>query len=235
MAVAGTTDLAGRERPVREDLDGFRELLLTRRSVRLYAPRPVSRAVLAELLELAASAPSNFNRQPWQFLVADTPAACGEIVDQLFARLDEVAAADAEGELYAFLDHTRRWAEPLRTAPVIVLAFYKPHPERFDQRVAAHLGTGDVALWSPNLMSLSMAIQNLLLAAHQRGLGACMHSGPVPFLRLSLNLRYRLPPNLHLAGLVSLGHPAERPEPPPHRPLERAVRFLDDDAAPGAR
>jgi nitroreductase len=72
-----------------------------------------------------------------------------------------------------------------------------------------------------------MAIQNLLLAAHDRGVGACMQSGPVPFLRGSVNELLGLPPWLELAGVVSLGYPAESPAPKPRKPVERVTRFLE--------
>lgn len=205
---------------------------MSRRSVRLYDGRPVPRELTLELVELATHAPSNFNRQPWHFVVADTPAWCRRLTRILFQALDEAARADEDGELFNFLDHTRTWADPLLNAPVLVLAFYKPHPERFEQMLATRLGTGDTSLWSPNLMSLSMAVQNLLLAVHARGLSACMHSGPVPLLRGQVNRLLSLPPNLQMAGLISMGWPAEAPEPPGRRPLERMIRFLDGEPPP---
>jgi nitroreductase len=45
------------------------EALLTRRSIRKYAPNPVSDTVVKQLLQAAMSAPSAGNEQPWQFIV----------------------------------------------------------------------------------------------------------------------------------------------------------------------
>src|SRR5262249_51076172 len=55
----------------------FTEVVRRRRMVRAYDPsRPVPRAVIDDLLELATHAPSAGFSQGWQFLVLDTPAGC---------------------------------------------------------------------------------------------------------------------------------------------------------------
>ena len=43
----------------------FEELVQTRRSVRGFKQRPVPRAVIEEILEVAKRAPSSMNTQPW--------------------------------------------------------------------------------------------------------------------------------------------------------------------------
>jgi nitroreductase len=138
-----------------------------------------------------------------------------------------VEKSDQAGDLFHLLDHVRTWLHPLHTSAALVLAFYKPSPERLDEQLSSVLDSGDVTHYNPNLLSLGMAIQNLLLAAHACGLSACMHSGPLPFLRGTLNRLLHLPPNLQLAGLVSLGFPAETPRVPPHRELDRVLSFLE--------
>src|SRR5262249_60254033 len=95
--------------------------------------------------------------------------------------------AATRGELFPVLNHVKPWLYPLETSPVLVLAFYKPSPEHLDEQLSTILEGGGVAHYNPNLLSLGMAIQNFLLAAHAHGLSACMHSGPLPFLRGHIN------------------------------------------------
>jgi len=45
------------------------QTILSRRSIRLYTPEPVSEALVDDLLRAAMSAPSAGNQQPWQFVV----------------------------------------------------------------------------------------------------------------------------------------------------------------------
>jgi nitroreductase len=196
-----------------------------RRSVRRYTERAVPRAQLLSLLDAAIQAPSNFNRQPWQFVVLDER----DWIDALYQLLERgvaaVEARDTTGRLYNLLDHVRAWLYPITSSAAIILSFYKPSPERVDEEISSVLESGAIDRYNPNLIALGMAIENLLLAAHAQGLGACMHSGPLPFLRGALNRLLGLPERLELAGLITLGWPGEAPERPRRRPLEKTVQF----------
>jgi nitroreductase len=55
------------------------EGLLTRRSVRSFAPRPVSRAQVLEILRAGSWAPSGLNNQPWRFAIVFDPAVRGRL------------------------------------------------------------------------------------------------------------------------------------------------------------
>ncbi len=205
------------------------DLLASRRSIRRYQPQSIEDSVLNAILRAATQAPSNFNRQPWVFYVVQEASSRKALLQLLHTALQQVERTSEARELVHLLHHVRRWLYPLEESPVLVLAFYKPTPDRFDQAVSSIRGSGDIAVYNPDLFSLGMAVQNLLLAAHAHGLGACMHSGPVPFLRGDVNTFLRLPPNLQLAGLISLGYPAETPEAPRRRPMERCVHFVRGD------
>lgn len=58
------------------------EAVLSRRSVREWSGEPIPRSVLEQLLEAARWAPSGYNRQPWHFIVLDSPAAIKTFVKQ---------------------------------------------------------------------------------------------------------------------------------------------------------
>jgi nitroreductase len=210
----------------------FSDLALRRRSIRRYRPQPVERGLLRELVDIATRAPSNFNRQPWQFIILDDRAWIAALHAVLRRGIDQVEHQDRTGEMYNLLDHVRTWLGPLDSCAAVILAFYKPSPERLDQLLSQVLEGGDVAQYNPNLVSLSMAIENLLLAAAAHGLGACMHSGPLAFLRGVVNRLLHLPDKLELAGLITLGWPDETPGPPRHRDLSRVLSFCEGPVPP---
>ena len=58
----------------------YDEVVLGRRSIRGYQQRPVPRAVIREVIELAMRAPSSLNTQPWNFHVV-----AGEALDRIRA------------------------------------------------------------------------------------------------------------------------------------------------------
>ena len=56
----------------------FDKVIKGRRSTRGFKPKPVSREVLEEVLELAIRSPSSMNTQPWHFHVIT-----GEALDNI--------------------------------------------------------------------------------------------------------------------------------------------------------
>jgi nitroreductase len=58
----------------------FDEVVRGRRSIRGYKPKPVPKAVIREVIELAMRAPSSLNTQPWNFYVV-----AGEPLDRIRA------------------------------------------------------------------------------------------------------------------------------------------------------
>ena len=72
---------------------------------------------------------------------------------------------------------------------------------------------GECIAW----LDIGLATQNLLLAAHDLGLGAC----PIgSFHRAAVALFLNLPEKVQPVLLVALGYPAIRPTPPGRRPLD---------------
>jgi nitroreductase len=68
------------------------EGLLTRRSVRKYAPRPVSREQVLEILRAGSWAPSGLNNQPWRFAIVFDAAVRGRLAQLTrYGRIIEAA------------------------------------------------------------------------------------------------------------------------------------------------
>ena len=55
------------------------ESILSRRSIRKYKKKPISKELIKNLLEAAMSAPSAGNEQPWHFIVITDTQILGEI------------------------------------------------------------------------------------------------------------------------------------------------------------
>ncbi len=71
-------------------------------------------------------------------------------------------------------------------------------------------------------MTLGAAMQNMLLAAHGQGLGACAIGSYHP---ASLRSIVSLPSHLELKLLVALGYPVSQPKAPPLRLLSEVCYF----------
>jgi F420 biosynthesis protein FbiB-like protein len=69
------------------------------------------------------------------------------------------------------------------------------------------------------LESLAAAIQNLLLVAHDLGLGACWYCAPA-FCKPTVRKALDIPEMVEPTALITIGYPAESPSAPPKKAAE---------------
>lgn len=176
-------------------------LIHARRSIRRYQDRPVERALLEELLEAATWAPSAHNRQPWRFCVVQ-----GTMRQTLSAAMAPVWLRDLladGGDPVHSQEHVAVRAARIAGAPAVIVACLSVadmdvYP---DARRAAAEHTMAV-------QSVALACQNLLLAAHAAGLGACWLCAPL-FVPQTVRSVLALPADWEPQALITLGWPAE--------------------------
>jgi nitroreductase len=205
--------------------DQLLEIIQTRRSVRHFEDRAVAREDLNRLLEAARWAPSNHNRQPWKFLVIEDRERIRELAEQVrigmeakVRTLPEIAATHAAGLVH--------YGTFFAAAPVLIVALHKlpiaaaaalwettPHPE----------------LVSGEPLSVAMAMQNLLLAAHAMGLGTCVMTAPLLADNLAETLQVL--PGFAITSLIAVGHPEGSFPPPRRKSLEQIAEFDDPPAS----
>jgi len=202
------------------DYAEFLELARDRRSVRRFQPLPVSEEDLDRLLEAARWAPSNHNRQGWLFVVFTDAQEIRSMARRAGAALREKLARAAlpGGEAAADLQENATF---FGEAPALVLVLH-----RRPTALSGALMAGDPArgLIAGEPLSAAMAVQNLLLAAHALGLGACVMTAPL-MVWDSLSSGLDLPPGHEPTCLVALGHPAEAPPAPRRKRIDQVSQF----------
>ena len=187
------------------------DAITARRSVRKYADREVPRELLEEVLTAACWAPSADNAQPWYFVVLTQP----EDIELLRETLEQVSVGIRPHLEELFPRHPRvvnevtTFLHRLGGAPVYVMAFlqkdYGPVRDAMVESVAA-------------------AIQNLLLAAHERGLGTCWVNA-VTGLGYGPALQELFAPNKgEFVSLIALGWPDQNPRTPSRKPDRWVIR-----------
>ena len=75
-----------------------------------------------------------------------------------------------------------------------------------------------------HMADAAIAAENMALVAHALGLGSCI---VVSFASLALRTLLNLPEEISPYVLLTLGYPAEAPEPPPRLPIAE-IAFLDE-------
>jgi coenzyme F420-0:L-glutamate ligase / coenzyme F420-1:gamma-L-glutamate ligase len=191
------------------------ELLQSRRSIRSYRPDPVAPALLEQVLTAAAWAPSAHNRQPWRFAIVQDVDRKALLAEEMRARLRADLRADGVPEAAIEADVSRSYARITSAPLVIVICLSMVDMDSYpDERRSR-------AEYIMAVQSVAMAGQNLLVAAHGAGLGACWLCAPL-FCPDTVREALALPADWQPQGLVTLGYPAEEREKTRH-PLEKSA------------
>ncbi len=186
-----------------ERAEDYYEDMKRRRSVRSFSREKVDIQLIEYAVLTAGTAPSGANKQPWRFVVVESPAIKKEI---------KVAAEKEEKESYEHRmpDAWLKDLEPLGTdwhkefleiAPYLIVVF-KIDYEKEDEKIKKHYYVNE---------SVGIATGMLLAALHNMGLATLTHTpSPMNFLRDILGR----PKNEKPFMLIPVGYPAEDCEVP---------------------
>jgi nitroreductase len=141
------------------------DIIKTRRSVRDYKEDPVSDQDIKFLIDCARYAPSGMNMQPWSFLVIQNK----EVINKLSENGKKAMIPLAEqivnnpNKASGFISFLKTDANLFHNASLLVIILGNK------QSVTAD--------WD-----CAMAAQNMMLAAHSRGIGSCWIGLALPAL-----------------------------------------------------
>ncbi len=191
-------------------------IIQERRSIRRFDGISIPPEIMQRVLETATQAPSAHNRQPWRFVILTTLEDKQSLANALGVRLREDRLIDGDDPNQIERDVAQS-IERISSAPVVVIVCLSMedmdvYPD--DGRKAAEHNMA--------VQSISMAAQNLLLAAHTEGLGACWLCAPL-FAKDLVREKLSLPEGWEPQGLIILGYPAEAGQERPRRPIEEVT------------
>jgi coenzyme F420-0:L-glutamate ligase / coenzyme F420-1:gamma-L-glutamate ligase len=195
-----------------------------RRSIRRYQSVQIGPVIVERLLRAAAQAPSAHNRQPWRFVVLDNIAAKKNLATAMGQRLRKDRAADGDDPQAVEADVERSYSR-ITEAPVVILVCMdiRDMDDYSDERRRQ-------AEYLMAVQSTAMATQNLLLAAEQEGLGACVMCAPL-FCPEAVAEALKLPQAWQAQMLVTVGHPGNFGKHRPRRPLGDVIIWPAKDQA----
>jgi len=183
-----------------------------RRSIRKFKHQDVPREVVEAVLQAALQAPSGKNRQPWRFVVVDGDETRAQMIRVMRAGIEE---SKAQGMATGTAIMTARVMEG---APVTVFVF---NPE--GQHPWTHHSIGQTFLEAVDTQSIGAAIQNMLLAAQDMGLGTLWMCDVWSAYE---QLAAWLGEPGQLVAAVAIGYPDEQPAARPRRPMSEVVRWF---------
>jgi coenzyme F420-0:L-glutamate ligase/coenzyme F420-1:gamma-L-glutamate ligase len=194
------------------------DVIKQRRSIRKYLPQQVPRELVEEVLVAAGWAPSAHNSQPWRFIVLADNSVKRELAD---AMADAWVADLAKYGLTVEENNRKERVERFANASVLILACLTMDGLRKFPDKQRQMSERDLAM-----QSLGAAIQNLLLMAHVKGLGACWFCAP-GFCKDTVRKVLRIPVAVEPEAFVLIGYPAETPLVPTKKSLGEYC-FVDE-------
>ncbi len=194
-------------------MDPVVDLVKKRRSIRRYLSRKVEGAVVREVLEAARWAPSAHNAQPWRFIVLTNASLKRNLAEAIAAAWKLDMAKDGV-PIEVRENKAAASVERFACAPVLIVACLTLQDmARYADELRQNCER-DLAV-----QSLGAALQNMLLVAHAKGLGACWFCAPV-FCKDTVRNALKVPMDVEPQALIALGYPAETPKAPPRKPLQ---------------
>lgn len=191
------------------------DAIRTRRSVKIFKDtEPLDRKTVESLIEAATWAPNHYFTEPWKFFVVQ-----GEGRKQLsdvmkkwaVEKADDPESPEAEKRIMKIA------AKPL-LAPTIIIA------------VLSRDLDNKKAIYTEDVCAVAAAVQNMLLEAHSRGIGAIWKSGPAYHAEPVKDF-FNLRQDEEILGAVFLGESAMRKDVKVHRiPHQEKTEWITGEA-----
>lgn len=206
------------------------DVMRARRSVRTFKPNPPPRAAIVGLIEAAITAPSASNRQPWRFLIVSRRATIVAMADAVRAAIERIGRHVEPASEPAFRAYGEYFTR-FEAAPVVIAPIFRG-PPTLSNLLDAALDDGDRARIGAmerdsGLIGASLAIENLLLCAHDQGLGASAMTGPL-VAEDRLRAILAVPPSWGIVALIPIGYPAEVPSPTERKSAEQVIQWIEE-------
>jgi len=182
------------------------DAIMGRRMVGKVQDRLVPKQEIEVLLAAALAAPNHHLTQPWRFIILS-----GDALDELGAAMAERVIEEHQGSA-DLADKVEKEKSRPKRAPVIITVVYVPssHPK---------------AIEVEDRYALGAAVENLLLAAKGRNIGASWRTGPAAE-DTSVKRFLGLSEGEEIAGFIYIGYPQEGATPPARREQDSATKTI---------
>ncbi len=175
-----------------------KECIKGRRSIRKFADTPVSRDVIADIVETASYAPSWKHTQITRYIAVE-----GELKDKI---ADECTGAYAKN------------GEIIKNAPMLIAVTFIKNRSGFERD--GSYSTPKEGGWQ--MFDAGVASEAFCLAAYEQGLGTVIMG---IFDEAKAASLLEVPEERELVALIPIGYPAESPAAPKRKSVEELLSF----------
>ena len=184
----------------------FWEMLLSRRSVRSYQDKPVEDEVIKKVLSAAFCAPRGSQEKSWDFLIVKSESVKNRLKEIVANKVEELVGKIKSERLAKLFKSYSAYFTFFTKAPVIIVVIQKD----YNSILVKILSPVETPEYMDNItlvgrQNVSAAIQNVLLACHSEGLGACWMTGPM-IAQEELRKEFGLKDDEKIAAFIPVGY-----------------------------
>ncbi len=191
--------------------------IFDRRSIRKFTNKPISQKDITDIIQSGIKAPSSKNRQPWKYIVIQGNAKeeMLKVFRQGIEREENDSALLPESRQY--ITSAKYTVDIMAEAPTIVFVV-----NSLGKSILSELTPEERIFEICNIQSIGASIQNMLLAATEKGIGS-LWICDIYFAYLEL-CKW-LNSDGQLVAAIAFGYPNEFPKERPRRKIDDVIEW----------
>jgi nitroreductase len=201
---------ADTNRPYTKEQQYLFDIFRSRRSVRRFMPTPIPYSHIITMLDIARSAPTSGNQQPWKFLVVQDRNKLNRLQEECveFAVKNARRRGDTNSvSLDSLRQRRTRFLSNYLTAPLVIVVL-----------------TDSTSTYPTyNIYDGSLAAENLMIAARSLGYGSVFTTDVFP--EEITKKAFEIPGQFQQICVMPIGVPEEWPDAPPKKTLGDFIVF----------
>ncbi|KNY26858.1 nitroreductase family protein [Pseudobacteroides cellulosolvens] len=165
-------------------MEDFLSLAASRRSIRKFMDKDIPKEDIQYFINAAVSAPSGCNSQCWRFVAIQDVNILKRIEEAVTRKVESILKIKGNDLPDDYLASKKKMVSFFTKAP-LVFAVFMTKAQYYDPIFISALkengydDDGIMKLFANyDLLSIGAAVQNLLLAVHEKGYGACWMNEP---------------------------------------------------------
>ncbi|MFO8077674.1 MAG: nitroreductase [Thermoplasmatota archaeon] len=193
----------------------FMKVIKGRRSIRSFQEKPVEKELIEEIIQAGRFAPSAKNRQPWKFIVITNRDLINHLSTEVKNQMKRMLK---HRFFYQFFLKSLRKKKTLQFLTAV--AYSKDDSIFYEAPVLVFVVSKKGVF---NDESCACCAQNMMLAAHSKGLGSCwIGFANVLGLKRKTLRELKIPGKYHIAASLIFGYPSKKEE-------RASIRRVDAD------
>ena len=191
--------------------------IFDRRSIRKFTDKPISQKDITDIIQSGIKAPSSKNRQPWKYIVIQGNAKeeMLKVFRQGIEREENDSALLPESRQY--ITSAKYTVDIMAEAPTIVFVV-----NSLGKSILLEVTPEERIFEICNIQSIGALIQNMLLAAAEKGIGS-LWICDIYFAYLEL-CKW-LNSDGQLVAAIAFGYPNEFPKERPRRKIDDVIEW----------